>query len=766
MNRRLNIGLLIDDPNNYFTSQACKGADIAARALDANLFIFPGHYIGKPDGRFENTEFEYQYNIVFDLPTRNNVDILYVMLGTIGSRADKKQQKAFVDGLPPIPVVNLFADIEGYPYVTFDNAAGIGQVLDHLVDRHGAEKIGYVSGPMTNKDAVDRLEAFRAYIQDRGFPLEEKQIVYGDFTENSDQVVVDLLDANDDLDAILFANDNMAVGGYRVLEERGLVPGKDILVAGYDDDIFTASMTPPLTTVENNPAVLTYKAVLSAPDFIDKGQMSNMELRTHLVQRRSCGCLGLDPEEIGKRLHTEGMLAGDRAYVEAVTEYLFDVFDDENTRETRALLEDFCIRFSEYLRTGQGRERTDLAFKKLVDSEILRYVDTERLFNVLQTMQSEGIRILQQAGKDIILDDMVSEYYRQLSLKGLNMINSELSKKTRVSRLVNSQMGNIFISSHEGQPPYDLLLNGLSAAGFSQSFLYFFQGNQRHMEDDLWKCPKSLLLIACSDKDGVRTPSEEMQLIRTEKMFINEFVRTKDRMTMMVFPLFVGESLYGFFVNQLDISDISNVSIVAFQLSVSIKSLLMIEEQNNIKKELQTSLEKFMLDNSILNRAAKIDELTGLYNRRGFLEYTQKIITDPSNRGCNALICYADMDNLKMINDIYGHDDGDFALREIAAILNDTFRSTDVIGRLGGDEFVVCAVVKTGNYEETIKERIRIITEKHNKSCGKPYPIEMSTGICKFICSNNVDIYELIEQADEKLYVEKNKKKATQGSYR
>ena len=77
MSKRLNIGFLIDDPNNYFTSQACKGAELAAKNLDANLFIFPGHYIGKPDGRFDSTEFEYQYNIVFDLPNGNNIDILY-----------------------------------------------------------------------------------------------------------------------------------------------------------------------------------------------------------------------------------------------------------------------------------------------------------------------------------------------------------------------------------------------------------------------------------------------------------------------------------------------------------------------------------------------------------------------------------------------------------------------------------------------------------------------------------------------------------------
>ena len=119
-----------------------------------------------------------------------------------------------------------------------------------------------------------------------------------------------------------------------------------------------------------------------------------------------------------------------------------------------------------------------------------------------------------------------------------------------------------------------------------------------------------------------------------------------------------------------------------------------------------------------------------------------------------------------MVNDKFGHDDGDFALREIAAILNDTFRSTDVIGRLGGDEFVAFALVGVENYGVNIKDRISQITKAHNEAANKPYPIEMSTGVCEFICSENVDIFELLEQADEKLYIEKNLKKAKNGSYR
>ena len=83
MNKRLNIGFLIDDLDNYFSAQACKGAELAAKALDANLFIFPGHYLGTTDSKYQGVEFEYQYNTVFGLESIKSADILYVLMGTI-----------------------------------------------------------------------------------------------------------------------------------------------------------------------------------------------------------------------------------------------------------------------------------------------------------------------------------------------------------------------------------------------------------------------------------------------------------------------------------------------------------------------------------------------------------------------------------------------------------------------------------------------------------------------------------------------------------
>ena len=117
------------------------------------------------------------------------------------------------------------------------------------------------------------------------------------------------------------------------------------------------------------------------------------------------------------------------------------------------------------------------------------------------------------------------------------------------------------------------------------------------------------------------------------------------------------------------------------------------------------------------------------------------------------------MDNLKKINDQYGHDDGDFALKTIAQVLLESFRDMDIIGRIGGDEFISLAVTGADCDVDSMKARIAKVTKRYNQFADKPYPIEMSTGIYKFKIIGKVDIYEAMNNADQLLYQEKIRKK-------
>ena len=766
--KRLNIGLLVDDFDHYFSNRACKGAELAAKALDANLFIFPGHYIGKPDSRYSDKEFEYQYNTLFHLPSERNVDILYVVLGTICSRADLEIQKKFISSFPDVPVVCLFSVFEGLPSVTFDNRGGLENAIEHLIVKHGARDIGFVSGPLTNRDARERLEAFTNVMKKHGVSIGKDRVVYGDFTANSASEVKKFFGENGKPDAIVFANDYMAMGGYEALEELGLKIGKDILVTGFDDDEFAINLDPPLTTVAASSAELTYKAVLNAENYINGSALSDMSVETRLVQRSSCGCTRLDNEEIRTLLKIDMLEEGERVFIEETKKYLFGIFnDDRPVEEMKEKLSVFFNAYADYLESSDGNiDAFDNAFSDVLKTSVLTYTTPEKLFNVLQVMLFEAEKIIKDNVRLAEVHEIFSDFYRRISFSEISITSESLAKNEKLLRLMNQQTGDIFLLSHDAEIPYEHLLDGLYSAGFDRTLLYLFQGEVINEPDKEWKCPNSLLLKAISDKNGVRALPEEQQLIRTDLIFSNEFIGDDERHTMVVSPLFVGADIYGFMVNELNTGNLVNIAPVAIQLSVTLKSILMIEGQIKVRRSLQNSLERFIRDNTKLDAMAKQDELTGLFNRRGFIVNVEKMISDPLNADKVAILCFADMDNLKMVNDKFGHDAGDFALRTISGILRESFRESDVIGRFGGDEFVVLAITGIDCNVAGIKDRIERVTKRHNDKAGKPYPIAMSTGIFKFKCSQDVDIYEILDNADRLLYEEKQRKKKQYGSYR
>lgn len=151
------------------------------------------------------------------------------------------------------------------------------------------------------------------------------------------------------------------------------------------------------------------------------------------------------------------------------------------------------------------------------------------------------------------------------------------------------------------------------------------------------------------------------------------------------------------------------------------------------------------------------DELTALYNRRGFLMLAGQQLKLANRLKRGVLIFYADLDDLKIINDRYGHQEGDRAIFETANILKDVFRESDIIARIGGDEFVVFPVHTTGYSTETLSARFKEHLRIYNTKRSSPYDLSISIGIAYYEkCSHSIE--ELLVQADKLMYEQKKEK--------
>jgi two-component system cell cycle response regulator len=162
-----------------------------------------------------------------------------------------------------------------------------------------------------------------------------------------------------------------------------------------------------------------------------------------------------------------------------------------------------------------------------------------------------------------------------------------------------------------------------------------------------------------------------------------------------------------------------------------------------------------------LRTMALIDDLTGLNNRRGFstLGQQQVKLADRAQRGM--FLLFSDLDNLKLINDTFGHHEGDQALIETANIHRETFRQSDIIARVGGDEFAVLAIESHKGSGEILAARLQERLRTHNTQRNRRYKLSISVGLDYYdpTCPRSID--ELLDQADRSMYEQKQKKRNT-----
>jgi diguanylate cyclase (GGDEF)-like protein/PAS domain S-box-containing protein len=152
------------------------------------------------------------------------------------------------------------------------------------------------------------------------------------------------------------------------------------------------------------------------------------------------------------------------------------------------------------------------------------------------------------------------------------------------------------------------------------------------------------------------------------------------------------------------------------------------------------------------------DELTGLYNRRGFLAFSKQHLKSLHRTNKGVVVVYADLDGLKVINDSFGHKEGDRALTKTAELLKETFRTSDVLGRLGGDEFTALAAVDPEGGVERLISRLQDRFDNYNALKLVPYKLSISIGVVQRDAEGTQSMEDLMALADLAMYKNKRTK--------
>ena len=287
--RRKTIAVLIDQLDHFtggFESELRTALQRGFENLDLNLLIVAGHAFDSPDATGATR------NGVYDLIHRNSVDGVIFVSAPLAVFSGLAGIRRMAERYQPLPMCSLGMVVPDMPSVVFDDDSAMRELVEHVVRVHGRKRIAFIGGPDQNVDAMHRYSVTEDVLARHGLTLDRKRIARAQFTvESGAQGMREIIERDVEFDAVIAANDGMALGAMEVLESHGLRVPDDLIVTGFDDLPLARFANPPLSTVRQP---LEHMAALAARLVLDQIDGSPVPrctvLPAEFITRASCGC--------------------------------------------------------------------------------------------------------------------------------------------------------------------------------------------------------------------------------------------------------------------------------------------------------------------------------------------------------------------------------------------------------------------------------------------------------------------------------------------
>ncbi len=569
---------------------------------------------------------------VFDLIPYKHIDAVVIMDEKIKNHsiANKIISVAKEHEKPIVVVDGNYEDVYN---VGFDYGVGFEEVVRHVMSQREIKKPHMMAGIPDNPFSDERIDIFKKVIAEYGFTFDEGMLSYGQFwAVPAREETEKLIKTGNIPDAIVCANDIMAINVCDVLQQHGYSVPEDILVSGFDgyDEVFIT--TPKVTTVS-----------CITPDLAD----TTAELVKKLVYNELS-----DEDKLIKHISVVPKL----------------ITNESTGCESQSGYDHFML----------------------------------SRFNNMFYRHNDAIRVMHEVSTNMQMSDHPKEMIACLK----NLIVNDQNVMDDVSFLLDK---NIFDIDN-----------------------YFFEsvGNEIKMEN-------YCIGYDANDSSYLRERMVDETLLRQENESFSRKVMTGyplifNTLDYMNTPL--GFICYNY--QDYDITKYSRTANVTNTISMGIGGFINMRYQNSLTKKVSDMF--------------KTDSLTGLYNRFGFRNAFEKIIGNRNLWGKNITVVMSDLDGLKYINDNFGHEEGDNAIKKAAEALKKSCPENAICVRFGGDE-LFSVIIGDCNIEAII-QGIESFLESYNKISNKEYSVISSVGGNTFILDENFDMKYALRKADEEMY--------------
>ncbi len=753
---RVVFGLLIGQLEESYFSTIWSGIAGFVEENNIDLYIFTACSPGSARG------WNYENNIINDYITKDKLDGLIVLTNEMNYYITDGQIKEICHQYKDIPLISTGYELEGHKSIIIDNTLGVIDAVNHLVLKHKRKRILFIKGLEMNFDTEERFEAYKSQLANLNIEFDPSLVFTGNYSIGSGfDVIKDAIYNNIEFDAVLSSNDSMALGAIQGLKSLGFSIPEDISVIGYDDIEKGRVNDVPLTTIRQPLYELGWQSAELLIKIISDVQIPNTTvLPTSMVFRQSCGCYssnrtllkktsGHSSVNIKKSLDKtyreyiisslKVRLKSDKKCSIKITNFINSLFDQFLLSETNSYTK-YLISLVNY----QAEKQNDLI--ELQNS--LESVLEEFSFK-LNTLDQKRIyeSIMSFIEKTLFRAMMRTKRSENISRREFEWITADVSRYISDSFNFESLIKNI--------------KNNIPRLGIETFYLTLFDVEHGSAKRDSWKIPEKTKVVAAFENYKLSENKYSENYYDSINILPKDIiVNSRDkRKTLVVLPLFFNKEQYGLMIFSYKASKLLIYENLRTQISGAVKVSRLIQQKVDTEEELKKAFVKIENSNFHLKDISLHDELTGLYNRRGFFELGKKEFEVQRELRGKFILFFMDLDGLKSINDTFGHDAGDLAIKEFGNILIKVFRESDIVARLAGDEFTIIALDAEKKSVENLITRIDAIISDFNINSSAPFKLSASSGYSIYSGEPNISFEDLIEMADKKLYIRKRDKK-------
>lgn len=575
------MGLFINCTEDKYENAILRGVFDAVHAQGANLVCFTSGALRSYHG------FEAKRNVLFELVDKAMLDGL-VIAGTLGHNISQQEMAELCYSYRPLPMVGIAICIEGVPCLMSNGLDGMQKVIDHLIEQHTCQRIGFIRGPVGQREADERYQAYLNSLAAHALPFDPSLVARGDYTHHSGGLAMRALlnQAGDKPDAVVAANDSMILGALEVLEHAGL----SLPVAGFDDTDEGRYGKIPLTTVRQSAYEQGFQAgriVLSMPT--GESIPSLTLAPASLVVRQSCGCqvdIDRDADDEKELLSNKTVPKNERR--RCILSAVQTAFSLLTSSHAAGWASELCDALETDLDSPSAG--TFLAAWSKVLCQVTIAGDEFIWQRIIISLQKALQPCLRDARQALAFDHLWTQ---------ARLLVNETSARQHAERRIMAErrstilreLGETMVTTYDMNSLLDVIAQNLTELGIQSCYLSLYDEPQK----PAWRSH----MILGFDADGrIKLPPGGKRFASTRLAWGDQFSRLRTG-CMVVEALYSKQSQLGFVVLELPSEQTPICDTLRGLLSSALQGILLLQQREQVEAELrkhQNTLEEMVAE--------------------------------------------------------------------------------------------------------------------------------------------------------------------------